>query len=222
MAEDWTNPWQGSETGGVGFGDFLTFRWMITPALITVIWVLSVIAISVLALSSIGNNPPLVLGGWVVGLVLSRVLFEVMVVLFKINDGIQEVARRGRRTVRADDWMVMGEPASIGSASDGLDADLPQLDPSHSRLLGSWMVSEASGGIFSPRERVSLVLSEGRLLVARGSAILYDPGDGELDVIVADDLFIRLIERGMPLVSLDWESGLRGKATAKLLKRPGD
>ena len=222
MAQNPADPWGQEDTGGgAGIADFLTFRWMITPALITVIWILSVIVITVWALAAFRDSPLLAVGGWVAGMIWSRVVFEVMIVLFKINDGIQEVARRGRQPVSQYVMPVAGAPESTRAESVGLDAGLPQLDLARSTPLGSWIVREAPEGILSPGERVNLALSEGRLLLARGRAILYDPEVRELDVVVADDLFIRLVERGEPLVTLDWESGLRGRALAKRLTAPG-
>jgi hypothetical protein len=222
MAQNPADPWGQEDTGGgAGLADFLTFRWMITPVLITVIWILSVILITVLALAAFRDNPLVAVGGWVAGMIWLRVVFEVMIVLFKINDGIQELARRARQPVSPHELPVGGAPEPASVASAGLDAGLPQLDLARSTPLGFWIVREAPAGIFSPGERVNLALSEGRLLLARGRAILYDPEVSQLDVVVADDLFIRLVERGEPLVTLDWESGMHGRALARRLALPG-
>jgi hypothetical protein len=79
---------------GFKFSDFVTFRYMITPPLITVLWVLSVILITIAALASLNSNALVAVAIWIIGMVWVRVVFEVMIVLFKINDGIQTMARR--------------------------------------------------------------------------------------------------------------------------------
>jgi Domain of unknown function (DUF4282) len=79
---------------GFNFGDFMTFRYMITPPLITVLYVVAVIAITVGALAAINTSALGAVIGWIVLMLWVRVLLEVMIVLFRINDGIQTMARR--------------------------------------------------------------------------------------------------------------------------------
>jgi hypothetical protein len=92
-------PYQPPATGGGdgrgSFSDFLNFRYMITPPLITVLWVVSVAAITIGAVAVAINDQliPAILG-WLVSMLWVRVVFEVMIVLFRINDGIQTIARR--------------------------------------------------------------------------------------------------------------------------------
>ncbi len=80
-----------------GFSAFLNFRYMITPPLITLLWILSVIAITIgavaIAFYQDGGLIPAIIG-WIGAMIWVRVVFEVMIVLFRINDGIQEIARR--------------------------------------------------------------------------------------------------------------------------------
>jgi len=86
---------------GVSFGDFIAFRFMITPPLATVLYLLVVGLLTIGCLiSAIGNGvsagsliAAVVL--WLVGNLFLRVIFEAMLVMFKINDGIQDLVRRG-------------------------------------------------------------------------------------------------------------------------------
>lgn len=77
-----------------GLSDFLYFRYMITPPLITVLWVVSVVAITIAALAALNSSVLGAIVGWALGMIWVRVVFEVMIVLFRINDGIQTIARR--------------------------------------------------------------------------------------------------------------------------------
>ena len=83
-----------SLTTQAGLSDFVNFRFMITPPLITVLWILSVIAITLAGLAALTSNVLVAIIGWIVGMIWVRVVFEVMIVLFRINDGIQTIARR--------------------------------------------------------------------------------------------------------------------------------
>jgi hypothetical protein len=67
---------------------------MITPPLITVLWVVSVIAITIGALAALNTSVIGAIVGWALGMLWVRVVFEVMIVLFRINDGIQTIAGR--------------------------------------------------------------------------------------------------------------------------------
>ncbi len=86
---------------GVSFGDFIAFRFMITPPLATILYLLVVglltIGCIVQAMGS-DNIAVAAVGGivvWLVGNLFLRVIFEAMLVMFKINDGIQDLVRRG-------------------------------------------------------------------------------------------------------------------------------
>jgi hypothetical protein len=68
---------------------------MITPPLITVLWIVSVAAITIGAVAvAINDQLIAAIVGWLVSMLWVRVVFEVMIVLFRINDGIQTIARR--------------------------------------------------------------------------------------------------------------------------------
>jgi hypothetical protein len=79
---------------GFNFGDFMTFRYMITPALITFIYILAVIVITLGALAELNQSVLAAILLWIFAMLWVRVVFEVMIVLFRINDGIQTMARQ--------------------------------------------------------------------------------------------------------------------------------
>jgi hypothetical protein len=86
---------------GVSFGDFIAFRFMITPPLATILYLLVVglltLACIYSAFSSGGISPVSLIGAiiaWLIGNLFIRVIFEAMLVMFKINDGIQDLVRR--------------------------------------------------------------------------------------------------------------------------------
>jgi hypothetical protein len=85
---------------GFNFNEFISFRYLITPALVTVIYVIGAVLITlgaVVAMASRGGD------GFVGGLLLLffgnlywRVLLEFIMVLFRMNDSLQAIERRGR------------------------------------------------------------------------------------------------------------------------------
>ncbi len=79
---------------GFNFGDFMNFRYMITPPLITILYIVAVIGITLGALGLLAFNALVAIVFWVFAMLEVRVIFEVMIVLFRINDGVQTVARR--------------------------------------------------------------------------------------------------------------------------------
>jgi hypothetical protein len=81
---------------GFTFGDFIFFRYMITPPLITVIYVIAVILLTIAAVALINTSALAAVGFWIVGMLYVRVILELFVVLFRINDGIQSIDHRGR------------------------------------------------------------------------------------------------------------------------------
>ncbi len=79
--------------------DFLTFRAFITPTFITVIWIIGTVFITLAALVAMGSQ-----GGFVNGLIVLivgnlwwRIVMEIFIVLFRINDSLQSIDRQGRR-----------------------------------------------------------------------------------------------------------------------------
>jgi hypothetical protein len=79
---------------GFKFGDFMTFRFMITPPLITGLYIVAVIGITLAALATLNSSVLAAVLLWILAMLWVRVVFEVMIVLFRINDGIQTMARR--------------------------------------------------------------------------------------------------------------------------------
>ena len=63
---------------GFSFGDFINFRYMITPGIITVVYVLAVIGITVAALATLNNSAVGAVIIWVLGMLYVRVIFELM------------------------------------------------------------------------------------------------------------------------------------------------
>ncbi len=77
--------------------DFLTFRAMLTPVLIQVVFWIGIAIIVFSALGAIvGGEPMGGLGILVIGPLVWRFYCEVIIVLFKINDGVQTMVRQNR------------------------------------------------------------------------------------------------------------------------------
>jgi hypothetical protein len=53
-----------------------------------------VIGITIAALAALNSSALAAVLGWILAMVWVRVVFEVMIILFRINDGIQTMARR--------------------------------------------------------------------------------------------------------------------------------
>ena len=80
--------------GTFNFSDFLNFRYMITPVVVTVLYILASASVTLYALLAIQTSVIGAVIAWVLGMIWIRVLFEVVIILFRINDGIQTIARR--------------------------------------------------------------------------------------------------------------------------------
>ena len=86
--------------GAFNFSDFINFRYLITPGFITVIYVIGAIFITIGALASAGSSGS---GGVLAGLIVLifgnlwwRIILEFVMVLFRINDSLVSIDRRGR------------------------------------------------------------------------------------------------------------------------------
>jgi Domain of unknown function (DUF4282) len=95
----WT-PQSPPPPGAFNFSDFVNFRYLITPGFITVIYVVGAIFITIAALSAAGTAGA---GGVLVGLLWFvfgnlwwRVVLEFVMVLFRINDHLASIDRRGQ------------------------------------------------------------------------------------------------------------------------------
>jgi hypothetical protein len=92
----------GGEQGRGGFMDFVMFRTMITPGLITVIWVIGFVVITIVSILSIDSSDSIGVGilaalaVWVIGNVYLRVVLELMIVLFRIYGRLGDVERNTR------------------------------------------------------------------------------------------------------------------------------
>ena len=93
-----------AEPGRTGFdlGAFLSFRYMITPPLVQVIYVLVAVIITIAGVVTMVSNAP---GGGplpglliiIFGNLLWRVYMELVMLFFRINEGIQGIERNTRR-----------------------------------------------------------------------------------------------------------------------------
>jgi hypothetical protein len=95
----WTPP-PTSRQGGFDFNEFIRFRYLITPAFITVVYVIGAILITLAALGALASGGG---NGFVVGLIVLvfgnlywRVILEFVMVLFRMNDSLQSIDRRGK------------------------------------------------------------------------------------------------------------------------------
>ena len=82
--------------GGFDFREFVEFRYLITPAIITIVYVIGAILITIAAIASGGGGG--VLSGLLVlifGNLYWRVILEFVVVLFRMNDSLRSIDRRG-------------------------------------------------------------------------------------------------------------------------------
>lgn len=87
---------------GFSISDFLSFRYMITPPLVQVIYVLVAVIIVVAGLVTMFSNAP---GGGplpglaiiIFGNLIWRVYMELVMLFFRINEGIQRIDRNTRR-----------------------------------------------------------------------------------------------------------------------------
>ena len=81
------------------FGEFIAFRYLITPTLVTVIYVIGSVFIILASVGVMVQGS----GGILAGLLLLffgnlywRVILEFIMVLFRMNDALQSIDRRGR------------------------------------------------------------------------------------------------------------------------------
>jgi hypothetical protein len=89
-----------SQPRGFDFTEFIRFRYLITPAFITVVYVIGAIVITIAALGAMasGGGNGLIAGLFVLvfGNLYFRVILEFVMVLFRMNDSLQSIDRRGR------------------------------------------------------------------------------------------------------------------------------
>jgi hypothetical protein len=87
-------------SGGFTFNDFITFRYLITPTLITIVYIIGAVLITLGGLAAMvkGGAGGLLLGLLVVvfGNLYWRVIAEFVMVLFRMNDSLKSIDRRGK------------------------------------------------------------------------------------------------------------------------------
>jgi len=92
------------DVAGFNLGDFLSFRYLITPPLIQVIYLVGAVVITIigllLMLGARGDIGAGLFGGLafiLLGNLAWRVYMELVMLLFRINSGIQQIDRNTRR-----------------------------------------------------------------------------------------------------------------------------
>jgi hypothetical protein len=82
---------------GFNIQDFAYFRYLITPASITVIYIIGAVLITFAALASaIGGQVLAGVGILLFGNLYWRIICEFIMVLFRMNDALQSINRRGK------------------------------------------------------------------------------------------------------------------------------
>jgi hypothetical protein len=93
-------PQQPPRPGGFDLREFVAFRYLITPTIITIVYVIGAVAITIAALGAIASGGSSGLLGGLVILFFAglywRVILEFVVVLFRMNDALQSIDRRGK------------------------------------------------------------------------------------------------------------------------------
>jgi hypothetical protein len=101
-AVSWAPPPAPASGRGFNFSDFLSFRYLITPGFITVIYVIGVILITLAAFTSLaipstsGGGVLAALVTFIIGNLWWRIILEFVMVLFRMNDSLESIDRRGR------------------------------------------------------------------------------------------------------------------------------
>jgi uncharacterized protein DUF4282 len=99
-AVKWEAPPPPRSDGGFDFSDFLNFKLLITPTFIKVIYVIGVIVITLSALFSVaapvGGGALSAIVVLLIGNLWWRIVLELVMVLFRINDSLAAIERRGR------------------------------------------------------------------------------------------------------------------------------
>jgi hypothetical protein len=77
---------------------FLSFRYLITPALVSVIYFVGAMLITLAAVGTLAQRNGAVAGIliFIFGNLYWRVILEFIMVLFRMNDSLQSIERRGR------------------------------------------------------------------------------------------------------------------------------
>lgn len=95
----WRPPADNRGRRGFDVSDFLTFRYFVTPAFITAIYIIGAVLITLGALAAVASPAS---GGLASGLVVLvagnlwwRIVLEFVMVLFRVNDSLASIDRRG-------------------------------------------------------------------------------------------------------------------------------
>lgn len=71
--------------------DYLTFRRMITPVFIQVIFWLALVGIVIAALAQIGDRPGTAILLLILGPLAVRIYAEILIVIFRMNDSLTDI-----------------------------------------------------------------------------------------------------------------------------------
>jgi len=99
----YAQPPTGPSDGGFTMGNFLSFRYLITPVLVQGIYLIGAALITiggVVAIVAPGPTSGGALGGLLIlllGNLLWRVYMELVMLFFRINEGVQRIERNTRR-----------------------------------------------------------------------------------------------------------------------------
>lgn len=93
------DPQRSASSGGFDLSAFLSFRYLITPTIITIVYIIGAVLITLASVAAMAGGG----GGLVSGLLILffgnlywRVILEFVVVLFRMNDSLGSIERRGR------------------------------------------------------------------------------------------------------------------------------
>jgi hypothetical protein len=97
----WGSPPPPRSDGGFSLSDFFSFRHLITPTFIRVIYIIGAILITLSALAYLsvpagGAGLVYALFVVIIGNLWWRIVLELVMVLFRINDSLAAIERRGR------------------------------------------------------------------------------------------------------------------------------
>ncbi len=76
---------------------FLEFKQLIVPPLMMVVYIIGFIGITLVALGLVSSNALVAVVAWFFGQIYFRFVLEIFMVLFRINDNLQEINERGQK-----------------------------------------------------------------------------------------------------------------------------
>lgn len=77
--------------------EFLDFKQLIAPPLMKVLYIIGFIGITLVALAALSSNALIAVLVWFFGQIYFRFILEIFMVLFRINDSLNEINERGQK-----------------------------------------------------------------------------------------------------------------------------